>query len=207
VSIAIISSDKVVFALAFGIPVVIGALMVLWSRPRKVQALWALISVAVIAGTAIVAVAAFRGGTPSSTPAAIATSSPSAVPSVTVAPSTAPPSTPPPTPSTTAVECSPKGTKLQLTASGVTFDTNCLAAPAGKAFTVVFQNKDIGIPHDVHIFSADPAQDPNAQSLFVGDLVTGPDTATYQVSALPSGTYFFHCDVHPTQMFGTFVSG
>jgi plastocyanin len=206
VSIAIISSDKVVFALAFGIPVVIGALMVLWSRPRKVQALWALISVAVIAGTAIVAVAAFRGGTPGSTPAAIATSPPTTAPSVTVPPSTAPSSTPPPTTSKPAV-CSPKGTKLNLTAAGVAFDTDCLAAPAGKAFTIAFENKDIGIPHNVQIFSADPAQDPNAQSLFTGDLVTGPDTATYKVSALPPGTYFFHCDVHPAQMFGTFVSG
>jgi plastocyanin len=203
VSIAIISSDKVVFALAFGIPVVVGALMVLWSRPRKVQALWALISVAVIAGTAIVAVAAFRGGTPSSTPTAIATSSPSTVPSVTVAPSTAPPSTP----STPAAECSPKGTKLHLTAAGLVFDPTCLAAPAGTAFTISFENKDIGIPHNFHIFSADPAQDSNAQSLFTGDLVTGPDTATYKVSALPPGTYFFHCDVHPTLMFGTLVSG
>ena len=210
-SIAIISSDKVVFALAFGIPVVVFALMVLWSRPRKGQALWALISLAAIAGTAIVAGAAFRAGTPQSTPAAILTSAPSTTPSITVPPSTAPPSTVPPstaspTPSTPA-ECSPKGTKLHLTAAGIAFDPTCLAAPGGTAFTIAFQNKDVGIPHNVHIFSADPAQDPNAQSLFAGDLVTGPATATYKVSALPPGTYFFHCDVHPTQMFGTFVSG
>ena len=112
----------------------------------------------------------------------------------------------PSTPSPSA-ECSPKGTDLHLTASGVAFDTDCLAAPAGKAFTIAFENKDVGIPHNVHIFSANPAEDPNAQSLFTGDLVTGPDTATYEVSALPPGTYFFHCDVHPVQMFGTFVSG
>ena len=31
---------------------------------------------------------------------------------------------------------------------------------------------------------------------------TGPETATYQVGALASGSYFFHCDVHPT-MTGT----
>jgi plastocyanin len=179
VSIAIISSDKVVFALAIGIPVVVAALMILWSRPRRWQALWALVSVAVIAGTAVVAVAAFRGETPGSTTAAIASSAP----------------------------CSPKGTKLNLTAAGIAFDPTCLAAPADTAFTVTFENKDVGTPHNVHIFSADPAQDPNAQSLFMGDLVTGIDTATYQVFALPAGTYYFHCDVHPSQMFGTFVSG
>jgi plastocyanin len=206
VSIAIISSDKVVFALAIGIPVVVAALMILWSRPRRWQALWALVSVAVIAGTAVVAVAAFRGETPGSTTAAIAPTPQSTAPPVSVPPSTAPASTPPPTTSNPA-PCSPKGTKLHLTAAGIAFDPTCLAAPADTAFTVTFENKDVGTPHNVHIFSADPAQDPNAQSLFTGDLVTGIDTATYQVSALPAGTYYFHCDVHPSQMFGTFVSG
>ena len=36
-------------------------------------------------------------------------------------------------------------------------------------------------------------------------LVTGVAAKTYQVTPLPGGTYFFHCDVHPTVMFGTFV--
>jgi plastocyanin len=61
--------------------------------------------------------------------------------------------------------------------------------------------------HDIHIFSANPTQDPNAQSLFIGEIITGPQTVTYQVGALPAGTYFFHCDVHPLQMQGTFVAG
>jgi plastocyanin len=36
--------------------------------------------------------------------------------------------------------------------------------------------------------------------------VTGPTTTTYTFTA-PStpGSYFFRCDVHPTQMTGTFV--
>ena len=38
-------------------------------------------------------------------------------------------------------------------------------------------------------------------------IITGPAVATYDVKALPAGTYFFHCDVHPTQMFGTLVVG
>jgi plastocyanin len=205
VSIAIISSDKVVFALAFGIPVVVFALMGLWSRPRKWQALWALISLAAIAGTAIVAGAAFRGETPGSTPVAIATTEPSPVapsPSVTV-----PPTTPSPVASTPAAQCTPKGTKLHLTAHLIKFNTDCLAAPADTAFTVIFDNQDGGVPHNIHILSADPSTDPNAQSFFDGDLVLGPSTATLHVSAIPAGTYFFRCDVHPTAMFGTFVSG
>jgi plastocyanin len=31
----------------------------------------------------------------------------------------------------------------------------------------------------------------------------GPYTENLQVGALDAGTYYFQCDVHPTQMFGT----
>jgi plastocyanin len=92
---------------------------------------------------------------------------------------------------------------LQETASGLAFSLSCLAAPPQKPFTIAFENKDAGIPHNMHIFAADPTADPSAQSLFAGDLVTGPATVDYHVPALPPGTYFFHCDVHPTQMKGT----
>jgi plastocyanin len=202
-SLAIISSDKVVIALALGIPAAVAVLIIVWDRPRKGQALWALFSLAVIVGTGVGVWAAFQGEAAQSTPAAITTQSPPAT--------TAPPvASPPPTqgsPSNAPPACQPKGTDLHITASGIAFDTDCLAAPAGTAFTITFDNKDAGMLHNIHIFSDNPAQDPNAQSLFVGDLVTGPATATYDVDAQPAGTYFFHCDVHPAQMFGTFVSG
>jgi plastocyanin len=210
-SLAIISSDKVVFALAVGIPMVVLALIVVWDRPRKWQAVWALVSLAAIAGTGVAAWAAFRGAAPGPTPAAITTPAttpsesglpfPIPSPPTQTASETSPATTPPPP------ACPPSGTELHLTAAGIAFDTDCLAAPADTAFTIDFDNKDAGTPHNIHIFSDDPTQDPNAQSLFSGDLVTGPATATYEVSPLPAGTYYFHCDVHPTQMFGTFVSG
>ena len=39
----------------------------------------------------------------------------------------------------------------------------------------------------------------------VSDTVTGVASATYHVSGLKAGTYYFQCDVHPTAMFGTFI--
>ena len=192
--IAIISSDKVVFGLVAGASLLVGILVVLWSRPRRWPALWALISLAAIAVTVLGAWAAFRAGPPS-TEAAPAAGAPAGSP---------PPAMGGPGP---GARCSPNGTKLQLAAQGIAFDTKCLAAPAETGFTIAFDNKDAGTPHNVHIFAEDPGKDPNAKSLFAGDLVTGPNSTTYRVSALPKGTYFFHCDVHPTQMFGTFIAG
>jgi plastocyanin len=83
------------------------------------------------------------------------------------------------------------------------FDTTSLTAPAGEAFTLFFDNMDAGIPHNVSIYSDDTA----TTSLFVGELITGPDTITYEVPALDAGTYFFRCDVHPTTMTGTLTVG
>ncbi len=113
-----------------------------------------------------------------------------------------PPSTPSGSASTASgATCSPKGTHLSIVAKSSAFDTSCLAAPAGKPFTIAFDNQDPGVPHNVAIYTDASA----ATALFTGELVSGPKKVTYDVPALDAGTYYFRCDVHPTTMNGTFV--
>ncbi len=100
-----------------------------------------------------------------------------------------------------SASCAPRGTELAIDAQGMAFSTDCLAAPAGKPFTIAFDNRDAGVPHNVSIFTDESA----STALFTGDLVSGPKAITYRVDALDPGTYFFRCDVHPTTMTGTFV--
>ncbi len=76
--------------------------------------------------------------------------------------------------------------------------------PAGG--TVSFDNQDAGITHEFHILTASPTTDPNARTLFLGKILTGPASETYHVGAAsPPGTYYFQCDVHPTLMNGAFI--
>jgi plastocyanin len=95
---------------------------------------------------------------------------------------------------------------VRLVAKDIAFSTSCIAVPANTPFTIAFRNEDTSVMHDVHIFSANPTEDPSATSLFQGSLLTGPGTTTYHVPALPAGTYFFECDVHPQQMFGRLIA-
>jgi plastocyanin len=79
---------------------------------------------------------------------------------------------------------------------------NTITVPAGKSITVNFDNQDSGIPHNFAVYTNSSATSP----IFVGDNITGPARITYTFTA-PStpGTYFFRCDVHPTQMTGAFI--
>ena len=108
-----------------------------------------------------------------------------------------------PSPSATMSDmtCDPSGTALSVVASGVAFDRRCLAAPAGQAFTIAFDNKDASTSHNFAIYP----EAAGAPALFTGDVVMGPATTTYDVPALDAGTYRFQCDVHPTTMNGTFI--
>lgn len=107
----------------------------------------------------------------------------------------------PPAPSGT---CEPKGTTVSVVAEGVAFDTDCLAAPAGKPFEIAFDNKDAGVPHNVDVYS-DPSAKEHIAGATATEVVTGPAKTTYKVASLKAGMYYFRCDVHPTNMFGTFI--
>jgi plastocyanin len=205
----LLDSSVVTLAVVFGIPLAIGLVVALGFR-RKTPPLVLLAGSLLVCGIAILAAWAIfqpAGGTAEGSTASPPTSSPAS------SPGASPGSSPTISPgaggsgSSVSYECSPSGTQLQETAKGITFEKDCLAAPADQAFSIEFQNQDPGTPHNIHIFSADPSEDPNARSLFTGDLVTGPSSMRYEVQALPGGRYFFHCDVHPTQMVGGFVVG
>lgn len=93
------------------------------------------------------------------------------------------------------------GAVIDLVAKNVAFDQQSLTAQANAPFQIQFDNQDAGIPHNVAIYGGSSP----TNNLFRGSIVNGPGQATYDVSALPPGTYTFQCDVHATVMKGTIV--
>ena len=93
------------------------------------------------------------------------------------------------------------GTTVQLVAKDLSFDTDQITLTAGAQTTVEFDNQDEGLPHNLAIYEDESAE----TAIFQGDIVEGPSTTEYSFTAPDAGTYFFRCDVHPTQMTGTVV--
>jgi plastocyanin len=94
----------------------------------------------------------------------------------------------------------PKSETVSVTAQGTKFLETQLTLTAAANVTINFDNKDSGVQHNIAIFKGSDATGP---LVFRGAIETGPTVARYTLRAPPPGTYFFHCDVHPTQMTGT----
>ena len=102
------------------------------------------------------------------------------------------------TPTSTAAGAA---TTVNIAADNLAFDTSTITVPAGAEVTMVFANRDDGVPHNVAVYDS-PLR---TEQIFVGEVIDGPAEITYTFTA-PSepGTYYFQCDIHP-DMNGEFI--
>jgi plastocyanin len=88
---------------------------------------------------------------------------------------------------------------VDVSAKALAFSTKTITLPPDNA-VIKFKNED-NQPHNIAIFKT--SKDLNAP-LFRGTITQPGTTDVYKVGSLTAGqSYYFHCDVHPTQMFGT----
>jgi len=142
------------------------------------------------------------GGQSTATPA----ESPAATPGTETA-ATEPAGTPEVTPGTEAAETptvtpgtEPPGgeaTRLELIGLNTLFDKDELEAPAGT-ITIVFDNQDPGIVHNVSVFEGEEAE---GDPIGLTELEVGPLVQELTLE-LDAGTYFYQCDAHPATMAG-----
>ena len=85
------------------------------------------------------------------------------------------------------------GPTTAVAAEGLAFDTEEIVLVAKEQTSIDFENADAGAQHNIAIYEDDSA----AGEIFKGELITGPDSITYEFEAPPKGEYYFRCDVHP----------
>lgn len=96
----------------------------------------------------------------------------------------------------------PGAGELRVIGRNLRFDVKELSAPAGTAFTIVFDNRDQGVPHNLAVYRSGP---PANGAIVNTPTRPGSETQRLAVSPLEAGRYFYQCDVHPTTMTGTLV--
>jgi cytochrome c oxidase subunit II len=83
-----------------------------------------------------------------------------------------------------------------IAAKDIAFNKDCLAGPVNRPFEINFENQET-VPHNVAFFEGKDASSPRILPQSETPVFPGPKTATYQLPALKTGSYFFHCDAHP----------
>jgi plastocyanin len=138
---------------------------------------------------------------PSATPIPAASAGASGAPGASPAASGASPAASGASPAASGASPAASGATADVTISAlnIAFEQASVDAPAGKAFSLLFDNKDASVPHDVWI------KDASGTVVFQGAIITGPGQTTYNVPALAAGTYTFTCSVH-ANMTGTLVA-
>jgi plastocyanin len=109
-----------------------------------------------------------------------------------------------PSPTPSGPQCQPTdSTDLTISSPSVTgFDPTCLAVTADTAFTVTLDNTDPSVIHNWELFTDSSAATRVGGANGPSDVVAPTTSATYNLDALDPGTYYFHCDIHPTTMQG-----
>lgn len=96
----------------------------------------------------------------------------------------------------------PPGGPVTVTATDNQFDKPTIEAVAGQEFTLTLQN-DGNAQHNISIVT-----ERGGEALVPGsrtDLVRPGESATLTFTPPEAGTFYFFCEVHPTEMFGDFV--
>lgn len=90
---------------------------------------------------------------------------------------------------------------IDLVAQDVALQPGMMTVPAGVEIQVHFDNRDVGVPHNVVLLA-----DANfSTTLIKSEIVNGPAKQDITIAGLIPGRYRFSCEVHPNMASDLFV--
>jgi cytochrome c oxidase subunit 2 len=101
--------------------------------------------------------------------------------------------------STPAAPAGADAPTTRIVAFKVAFDPTTITVAAGQPFTILLDNQDAGISHNIVV------KDANGAELAKSEIIVGPAQTRLAVPALQAGSYAFACTVHP-EMTGTITA-
>lgn len=87
------------------------------------------------------------------------------------------------------------GAEATIEAVNVQFEPVTVTLPAGQPLRLILDNKDAGVPHDLHVFRGE-------QEVGRSPTIIGPGLTEVRFGPLTPGNYQFQCEIHP-DMIGT----
>lgn len=96
------------------------------------------------------------------------------------------------------------GQTVSIIATNLAFDKKDLTAKTGGKIRVRLDNKDVGVEHNIAFYKSS-TETQAVSSGSIGTKFAGPAVDDTAFDVPTAGKYFFRCDVHPTQMVGTFT--
>lgn len=89
------------------------------------------------------------------------------------------------------------GADATIEAVDIQFEPDTVTLPAGQPLRLLLDNRDAGVPHDLHVFRGD-------QDVGTSPTIIGPGLTEVRFGPLTPGNYQFQCQIHP-DMIGTLV--
>jgi cytochrome c oxidase subunit 2 len=99
------------------------------------------------------------------------------------------------------VSCPPGPPTVQLVAQNTAWNTGCIAVKPGQPWSATVVNKDAGIDHTFGVFDSNKLK----VKYFLSPPVAGPSTATFHITPLRPGRYYFECTIHGPSMSGALI--